>query len=29
MFTHQILKDQSEGFIRVDNIMKRDDVGVL
>lgn len=28
-FAHQILKNKSEGFVRVDNIMKRDDVGVL
>lgn len=28
-FAHQVLKNESERFVRVDNIMKRDDIGVL
>lgn len=26
---HQVLKDEREGFVRVDDVVKRDDVGVL
>lgn len=28
-FAHQVLKNESEGFVRVDNVMKCDDIGVL
>lgn len=27
--SHQVLKDEGEGFVRVDDVVKRDDVGVL